>query len=145
VSNVIEVKLQADCIFSEINFWSYTNQYVTIFSVSPDFVREMRDAAVEERKRVQFDVQISGKPLPSLEWFHGDTLLQEDRWIKIRHSTKDNTCSLVIRSATAEMRGVYKCVITNPLDSISCTARLHIEGERRRLKIGDCCRVGRLD
>ena len=98
-------------------------------AVSPDFVREMRSASVEERKRVQFDVQVSGRPFPTVEWYHGDTLLQDDRWIKVHRSTTDNTCSLVIRSATAERRGVYKCVITNPLDSISCTARLHIEGE----------------
>ena len=91
----------------------------------------MRNASVEEGKRVQFDVQISGRPLPTVEWYHGDTFLQEDRWIKIRKSASDNTHSLVIRSASAERRGVYKCVITNPLDSISCTARLHIEGERR--------------
>jgi hypothetical protein len=99
------------------------------FSVSPDFVREMRDASVKEEKRVQFDVQISGRPLPTVEWYHGDTLLQDDRWIKIRKSNTDNTYSLIIRSATAERRGVYKCVITNPLDTISCSARLRIEGE----------------
>ena len=93
----------------------------------------MRDASVEERKRVQFDVQISGRPLPTVEWYHDETLLQDDRWIKIRHSTTDNTCSLVVRSATADRRGVYKCVITNPLDSISCTARLRIEGKCREI------------
>ena len=89
----------------------------------------MRDSCVEEGKRVQFDVQISGRPLPTVEWYHGDILLQEDRWIKIRKSTTDNTHSLVLRSAGAERRGMYKCVITNPLDSISCSARLRIEGE----------------
>ncbi|XP_028405202.1 myosin light chain kinase, smooth muscle-like [Dendronephthya gigantea] len=97
--------------------------------VSPDFVREMRDVSTEERKRVQFDVQISGKPLPTVEWYHGDTLLQEDRLVKTRKSTTDNnTFSLVIRSVTADRRGVYKCVLTNPLDSVSCSARLRIEG-----------------
>ena len=89
----------------------------------------MKDVTVRERKRVQFDVQVTGKPLPKVEWYHSNNLLQEDRWIKLRKDTKDNIHSLVIRSVTPERRGNYKCVISNPLDTISSSARLRIEGK----------------
>ena len=89
----------------------------------------MKDVAIPERRRVQFDVQITGKPLPSVAWYHNKVLLQEDRCVKLRAYATNNTYSLVIRSASADRRGNYNCVITNPLDSVSCTANLHIEGE----------------
>lgn len=100
------------------------------YLVSPSFIREIRDITVEEGKCVQFDVEISGRPLPAVQWYHEETLLQENSSIKFCKDETNNVFSLLIKSANVDKRGVYKCVIRNSLQSISCTACLHIKGKR---------------
>lgn len=67
---------------------------------------------------------VTADPKPNIEWFKKGVRLKENRRVKLE--SDGDTVALTIKEARSFDEGEYKCVATNELGSMSCTATLTV-------------------
>ncbi|OUC40201.1 immunoglobulin I-set domain protein [Trichinella nativa] len=92
----------------------------------PIFQQPLCDIQVAENQNVRFDVRISGRPYPNIQWLKNGVLLQHGHRYKLLSSQNDlNT--LIIYMATVEDSGTYTCVATNESGQAQCSCELTVK------------------
>ncbi|KAL1245317.1 Kettin-like protein, partial [Trichinella spiralis] len=92
----------------------------------PIFEQPLCDIQVAENQNVRFDVRISGRPYPNIQWLKNGVLLQHGHRCKLLSSQNDlNT--LIIYMATVEDSGTYTCVATNESGQAQCSCELTVK------------------
>ena len=97
--------------------------------VAPMFTKTAENIHVKEGERCQFTVKVKGKPLPRVEWYRKGRLLNEKEGLHFFRDGEKH--SLIIKNASNDYAGKFKCVAVNNAGEASCSAALFIEGEGR--------------
>jgi hypothetical protein len=92
--------------------------------VPPEFVRKMSTIELYEGDLAQFDVRVSGTPVPDVQWFKDDKPVLDSDRIEIR--SDDDQRSLVIRNCLPSDGGKYRCTAINEGGQTSCFGELTI-------------------
>lgn len=73
-------------------------------------------------KELMLECDIHGSPIPSVTWFKNGQQLIESGQIKLNEF--GNTRQLIIKNATLEHGGVYKCVLINDRGKKECSTEV---------------------
>ncbi|EDO49552.1 predicted protein, partial [Nematostella vectensis] len=88
----------------------------------PAFSSKLRPLETLEGEETKFVVNVSGEPIPTVEWFKDDTPIKhEDRF---RTYFDGRVCMLVFRKTGLDDQGIYKCVLRNDVGTVSSSANL---------------------
>ena len=84
------------------------------------------DIKAIEGRGVFFKVVVSGKPVPSIAWFHDESEIMSDYSVEIKG---DGTLSIL--SVEKKHEGIYKMVAKNSVGSVEQQVKFHVtmEGE----------------
>lgn len=85
-----------------------------------DIVKLKADSAIKIK------VGISGKPLPSIEWYKNGKELETSSQVFIENTT--DSAAVIIKDASRINTGSYEVRLKNPLGSASGTIRLQVLG-----------------
>ena len=101
---------------------------------APAFIKEMEDQETTEEGSVTFNVQVSGKPEPEVEWLRNGSPVKRSRKYKIQEKL-NGVCSLTIGNVTSADGGQYRCVAKNTQGSVISEAKLTVNmpGKLNRL------------
>ena len=83
---------------------------------------------------IEFPVLVESSPEANVEWFVGDELVKDEGRYEIvveGEEDADKIYTLVIGECTIDDCGTVKCVATNDVGDVSCTAKLNVEREGR--------------
>ncbi|XP_015783235.1 titin isoform X1 [Tetranychus urticae] len=90
----------------------------------PMFTEQLKDIKVNEGEPVTFKCKISGVSASQVSWYKGDSLIKQSRYFRMGHER--DAFTLKISEAFPEDEGVYKCIATNSLGSVTSSARLQV-------------------
>lgn len=90
--------------------------------VPPEFVRKMSTIELSEGDLAQFDVRVSGTPVPDVQWFKDDVPMHDSEKIEMR--SDDDQRSLVIKDCISKDAGRYRCTAVNEAGQTSCYGEL---------------------
>jgi len=99
---------------------------------APKFVKQLANKRLGQNIDNRLEVQVTGVPFPSIEWFKEDKLidvdLQADKYATER-DMKTGTLYLVVKNSQIEVdSGVYKARISNPGGEASCEGYYTVKG-----------------
>lgn len=83
----------------------------------------MEDQETEEESSVSFEVQVSGKPEPEVEWLRNGSPIRRSRKYKVQEKL-NGVYSLTIVNVTSSDDGGYRCVAKNTEGTAMCEAKL---------------------
>jgi hypothetical protein len=107
---------------------STTSQTQFIVKGEPAFNRKPGDVTVPEKKQARFDCEVIGVPIPTVEWYKEDALLEASDNIVIESKGKGiNT--LFVKSVNASNVGKYKIKATNESGVAEHTFTLAVDGK----------------
>lgn len=95
----------------------------------PEFTNEFQDNPylVAHGDNLKLNVTVKGKPFPKLQWYRNDETLKSTKHFEISDSGRES--SLVIRSATSEDCGVYKCEAISKLGKAVRKFQVNLKGK----------------
>lgn len=89
---------------------------------APEVVRDATDIEVEQGESARIECQITGNPIPHVEWFRDSEKVKETKRIKLK--ADEETFSLNFKETELDDEGDYKCVARNEFGSVSTQAEL---------------------
>ena len=95
--------------------------------ISPRFLQRLEDKKVVEGSDVDLEVEVSGRPKPTLKWLKDDRDIVADDHIQI--DTEGRIHTLTIPKSRLVDGGTYSCVASNSGGRDSCSANLDVEKE----------------
>ncbi len=95
--------------------------------IPPRFLQRLEDKKVFEGSDVALEVEVSGKPKPTLKWLKDGSDIAPDDHIQIDTEGRIHTLSIT-RSRLAD-GGKYSCVASNSGGRDTCSAGLEVEKE----------------
>lgn len=90
--------------------------------IPPEFIRKMSTIELSEGDLAQFDVRVSGRPVPDVQWFKDDVPIHDSERTEIR--SDDDHRSLVIKDCVGGDAGRYRCTAVNEAGQTSCFGEL---------------------
>lgn len=97
--------------------------------VAPLVEEPLSPAVVMDGEPIVLTCNVSGRPVPKVDWYHNEDLIQKARDVTIAR-LDTGLCEICIREAFPEMSGVYKCVATNRLGSCATECLVEVEGSK---------------
>lgn len=95
--------------------------------IPPRFLQRLEDKKVVEGSDIDFEVEVSGRPKPTLKWRKDDRDVAPDDHIQI--DTEGRIHTLSITQSRLVDGGKYSCVASNSGGRDSCSANLEVEKE----------------
>jgi hypothetical protein len=96
----------------------------------PEFIGPAGEPIVKsEGDTVEISVDIKGKPMPEVEWYHYDKNLRKTS--RIDFKVKENRFTLVIIDLTKDDSGMYRCVAKNKAGQASRSFDLEVQRKYR--------------
>lgn len=92
----------------------------------PEFSQPIQSLRVMDGERVRFTGKVTGKPMPTLSWFHNGRPVDHHREIKVMQ-TPDGKVGLLISEVFPEDEGDYTCIARNKAGEARCIANLAVE------------------
>lgn len=100
-------------------------------SSAPQFDKDSESLiTVPEGKSFELKAQVSGKPIPDIEWYKDDKPVKESKNVEIK--AKDSQFKLIVVNVTQNDTGKYKCVARSKLGVAEKTFEVIVEGKRNR-------------
>eukprot|EP00062_Callorhinchus_milii_P019475 gi/632974057/ref/XP_007903460.1/ PREDICTED: palladin isoform X2 [Callorhinchus milii] len=97
---------------------------------APSFTKVLQDISAFDGQVVVLECRIKGAPLVRVQWFRQGTEIEDSPDFRILQkkprsaSEPEEICTLVIAETFPEDAGIFTCVATNHLGSVSCRAEL---------------------
>lgn len=91
---------------------------------APAVLEPLKDQTVSEGQLTVFKTKVTGKPIPTAQWFKGDKLIKPSKYFQMTKEREYFT--LRISEAFPEDEGLYKCVLTNSAGEVSTSANLTV-------------------
>lgn len=92
----------------------------------PEFVGPAEEPIVRsEGESVEMTVEVTGKPMPEVEWYHYNTNLRKTN--KIDFKVTDNRFTLVLVDLSKDDSGMYRCVAKNKAGQASRSFDLEVQ------------------
>lgn len=102
-------------------------------STAPFFTRKIQPCRVFEGEQARFEVEFDGEPLPKVQWYRENYLIQNSSVCQVHNlGTKS---ILVIRQVFIEDSAMFSAVAENRGGTAKCSANLVVE-EKKRLGKG---------
>lgn len=73
-------------------------------------------------------LQVTGKPVPKITWFHKNAPIKEAKDVTI-YQDSEGVCKLAISEVFPEDAGEYTCHAINKVGEAVCAASLIVEGQ----------------
>ena len=86
----------------------------------------MEDQETVEESSVTFEVQVSGKPEPEVEWLRNGSRVRRSRKYKVQEKL-NGVYSLTIADVTSPDDGEYRCVVKNTEGTAMSEAKLVVK------------------
>lgn len=96
---------------------------------APNVLEPLSPTVVMDGEPVVLSCVISGWPVPKVDWYHNERLIQKARDITVAR-LESGLSEICIREAFPEMSGVYRCVATNELGSCATECVVEVEGSK---------------
>ena len=93
--------------------------------VKPEFISPLEDSSHFVGDNVTLKVKVKGVPVPEVTWFKGAEQVKKSARIMTRKDSSE-VRSLIIRSASLNDSGEYKCVATNKHGSVFTSAKMQV-------------------
>ena len=94
----------------------------------PEFTEKMKPVDVTEGEEIRFEVRVTGKPTPEVEWFRGkEKISKTERFEPLVDDMDKFHHFLVIRESRVEDATSYKCVAKNVVSEASCRAAVVVK------------------
>ena len=87
---------------------------------------EMGDNVIYEHEDVYFETNASGKPEPTVEWFHGFNKLRRGEGVQIEKS--GDLHSLLLKDCTTDQSGTVTAVASNKAGTCTVESSLLVKG-----------------
>lgn len=94
---------------------------------APVILTPLVPTTVMDGEPIELTCEAIGQPWPSVEWYHGESLIQKARDVTMAR-LQSGLCEIRIREAFPEMSGKYKCVATNEFGSCTTESVVDVEG-----------------
>ncbi len=99
---------------------------------APKFIKELCNKRLGQNIDNRLEVQVTGVPFPSIEWFKDDKLIdlegQQDKYATER-DMKTSHLYLIVKNSQIEVdSGVYKAKISNPGGEATCEGYYTVKG-----------------
>lgn len=93
--------------------------------VTPEFKLRLQNANAVEGKSAEFVVRVTGNPEPTIEWTKSGKKIRTDGRFQSRAEDR-HTYRLIIDDVSLEDAGTYKCIASNEVGRVQCSARLAV-------------------
>lgn len=103
-----------------------TNLVVSEAMSEPEFKETMKDLEVVERDEAVFEVAVTAKPEPEVEWYLRKMRIKSEGKYTIDEDSERQRYSLTIADCLREDSGQYRCVVKNSAGEITCSAELKV-------------------
>ncbi|VDK82765.1 unnamed protein product [Litomosoides sigmodontis] len=104
----------------------------------PRFLKCLRDIWVPLGGDIEFEVEVSGYPLPELTWYHLDEKVREENNVQILRITSTK-CQLKITNVSLSHLGTYSVEASNIHGIVRTTASLNVGKKRSDVKPSEIC------
>ena len=94
----------------------------------PEFVEKMKDLNTFEGDSAVFSVKVQGYPQPEVKWFTSDREITSDERFVV-DSVADGRHTFTIKDCDTKDKGRYKCVASNVVGKVVCSAGLTVKEE----------------
>lgn len=94
----------------------------------PRFVRRLSPVVVMDGEKVTFTCQVTGKPIPKVQWFFNNQPVKEAKDITICQDS-EGLCMLAISEVFPENAGEYTCHAENKIGEAICKTTLVVDGK----------------
>lgn len=92
----------------------------------PEFKEPLKDLELVEGDEAVFEVRVSAKPEPVVEWYLRKMRIKSKGKYTIDEDTDRQKYSLIIACCRREDSGQYGCVVKNSAGEITCSAELKV-------------------
>ena len=92
----------------------------------PEFFEKPEDIVVNNGGEIKLCARVRGKPLPKVSWLLGSKLLLKSNRVEMREN--NGVQELVVRSATLDDEGMYRCIAVNKFGEANCDCEVMVEG-----------------
>lgn len=94
--------------------------------ISPEIIQKLSPVEVKEGQTAKFQCRVFGKPMPEVEWYKDESLIELDA-DGISFDTKDGYELLIIHDVSLSDEADYKVLARNPLGTATSSAELLVE------------------
>jgi hypothetical protein len=92
----------------------------------PAFVRKLSDTSVVEKKMAVIQCEVTGLPIPAVEWYKDGVLVEMSDNVQMEVKNKVLNV-LTIKSVTSENFGTYTVRAKNEIGVVECSAILNVD------------------
>ena len=92
----------------------------------PEFKEALKDLELVEGDEAAFEVRVSAKPEPVVEWYLRKMRIKSEGKYTIDEDTDRQRYLLTIAGCRREDSGQYRCVVKNSAGEITCSAELKV-------------------
>ncbi|KAL3997510.1 Immunoglobulin I-set domain family protein [Acanthocheilonema viteae] len=93
---------------------------------APDFIEPIKPVNVSVGEIAILEGKVKGQPTPEIKWFSGENIVKENANIKLEN-LPDGTQRLIVKKATTEDAGEYRCVASNQYGDVWSDATLAVQ------------------
>ena len=98
---------------------------------APKFVEDMVDMEIIKGHPARFDVQVSGKPMPTLTWYRDGVELHPDDHFRMEFDEDEGLGSLIINQVTSDDDAEYTCKANNIVGETISKADIFLQPKRK--------------
>lgn len=91
---------------------------------APTLIEPLKEQKIIEGSSVVFKCRVTGKPLPTAQWFKGDNIIKQSKFFKM--SRDGEYYSLRISDAFPEDEGTYRVEVSNSIGKVASAAPLRV-------------------
>lgn len=107
-----------------------TKLVVSESTSEPEFKTTMKDVEVLEGDEAVFEVSVTAKPAPEVEWYLRKMLIKNEGKYTIDEDSDRQRYSLTIGNCRSEDSGQYRCKVKNSAGEITCAAELKVNNKQ---------------
>ena len=107
-----------------------TKLVVSEATSEPEFKTTMNDVQVLEGDEAVFEVSVTAKPAPEVEWYLRNMLIKNEGKYAIDEDSDRDRYSLTISNCRPEDSGQYRCEVKNSAGKVTCTAELKVSDKQ---------------
>ena len=103
-----------------------TRLVVSESASTPELKKVMNDLELLEGDEAVFEISVSAKPVPEVQWFLRKMPIKNEGKYTIDEDSERQRYSLTISDCRKEDSGQYRCQVTNSAGEVTCSAELKV-------------------
>ena len=99
------------------------------------------DTSVELYSQISFHCNITSFPIPTIKWFHNNTIILNDNKNNTNINISEDKTILNIEKVDFRDLGEYKCIADNVFENITVKGNLTVRGLSKFFIVFKCNRI----